>query len=86
MNRHDYRIARLHAGKERAALARHRGEPGKQHASWERKPIPRSEQPEPDCFDIWLASVEQRVKEIKAEYVPPHVQAARDDFADEIPF
>ena len=41
----------------------------------------REAEKEWDNFDYWLAKVEARVRDIKSSYVPPHVQAARDEFA-----
>jgi hypothetical protein len=79
------KVDQLHEGQERAALRRHRGESTGQHKSWEHAPKPlavrREEQADWDCFDYWLVEVAQRVREIVAEYVPPHVQAARDEWA-----
>jgi hypothetical protein len=88
------RVDQLHAGKRQAERRRYRGESTGQHKSWEHAPKPiavrREEQAYWDCFDYWLIEVAQRVREIVAEYVPPHVQAARDELAAEydsnIPF
>jgi hypothetical protein len=46
MNRHDYRIDRLHDGKENAAHKGHRGEPTAQHKSWDHTPKPLAVQRE----------------------------------------
>jgi hypothetical protein len=58
----------------------------KQHKSWDAvsKPVAvqREEQADRDCFDYWLVEVAQRVREIVAEYVPPHVEAARNEWRE----
>jgi hypothetical protein len=83
------KVDQLHEGQERAALRRHRGEPTAQHKSWDHAPKPiavrREEQAEESRFVTveitkghWLVVP---IGEPLGEWVPSHVQAARDEWA-----
>jgi hypothetical protein len=63
----------------------------REQAAKAQKRARREAEKEWDCFDYWLAEVAQRVRQIVAEYVPPEVQRAREEFAtleygEDIPF
>jgi hypothetical protein len=83
------KVDQLLEGQERAALQRHRGEPTGQHPSWNHVPKPisvqREEAAEESRYDVveiakgqWLVVPKG---EPLGEWVPSHVQAARDEWA-----
>jgi hypothetical protein len=80
------RVDHMNAGRQRALELRNQGITVTPHKSWEaaakaQRQAQREAEKEWDNFDYWLAKVEARVRDIKSSYVPPHVQAARDEFA-----
>jgi hypothetical protein len=90
------RVDHMNAGRQRALELRNQGITVNPHKSWEQaakaqKQARREAEKDWDCFDYWLAEVAQRVRQIVAEYVPPEVQRAREEFAaleygEDIPF
>jgi hypothetical protein len=82
--------------KQRALELRNQGITLNPHKTWERLASARrmakiEAQKDWDEFDWWLSEVEYTVQQIRAEYVPPELHAARDELAaiewrENIPF